>query len=163
MKSILKGASEDVEQPTTIKKIKSLPVPRTNPVNLLFVLAQHAPQISRLHFQPPGDFFDLIMRPTLSSRSRAKSFLWLMWFYLESDFSEKAALENPFGPGVVVRRGDEVLLQVPAMEELTEEEAEAENVDPADEVQYGEDKQRERKRMLTVPLGFGNTTTDLFN
>ncbi|EEP79911.1 conserved hypothetical protein [Uncinocarpus reesii 1704] len=148
LKSILKGASEDVEQPGTVEKVKSLPVPRTNPVNLIFVLSHYAPKISELHFQPPGDFFDLVMRPTLSSKSRARAFLWLMWYYLESDFSEKAALENPFGPGTVGEGSQGLPLKVPGLEELTEQEAEAENVDSPEEIRYGEEKQRERKRIL---------------
>ncbi|EER25310.1 hypothetical protein CPC735_019140 [Coccidioides posadasii C735 delta SOWgp] len=148
LKSILKGASEDVEQPGTIEKIKNHAIPRTNPVNLIFVLSHYAPRISELHFPPPGDFFDLVMRPTLSSKSRARAFLWLMWYYLESDFSEKAALENPFGPGTVGEGSEGLPLKVPEMQELTEEEAEAENVDPPEEIQYGENKQRERKRIL---------------
>ncbi|WEW61318.1 adenylate kinase domain-containing protein [Emydomyces testavorans] len=148
LKSILKGASEDVEQPSTIEKIRSLAIPRTNPVNLIFVLSQYAPKISELHFFPPGDFFDLVMRPTLSSKSRARAFLWLVWYYLESDFSEKAALENPFGLGTVGEGTEGLPLKVPAMEELTEAGAEAENVDPPEEVQYGEEKQLERKRIL---------------
>src|ERR1700744_6235587 len=99
LKSILKGATEDVEQPSTIEDIKAAAIPRTNPVNLIFVLAQNAPKISELHFDVPRDFFDLVMKENLSSRSRATAFLWLMWWYLESDFSTEAAQKNPYGPG----------------------------------------------------------------
>src|SRR4051812_3438617 len=101
LKSILKGASEDRPEPTTLEKLKSTEYPPgTNPVNLIFVLAQVAPKITNLHFPPGTDFFDLVMRTDLSSESRARAFLWLMWFYLESDFTEEGAEENPFGPGV---------------------------------------------------------------
>lgn len=146
LKSILKGASEDTDQPNTIEKIKQTPVPRTNPVNLIFVLSQYAPRISELHFFAPRDFFDLVMRSSLSSRSRARAFLWLMWYYLESDFSAHDALNNPFGAGLVGEGTDGLPLKVPAFEPLTESEADAENVDTAEEIQYGEEKQRERKR-----------------
>ncbi|EGD85293.2 hypothetical protein H112_06195 [Trichophyton rubrum D6] len=148
LKSILKGASEDVEQPNTLDKLRETPVPRTNPVNLIFVLAQYAPKVSEIHFHSPHDFFDLVMRATLSSKSRAKAFLWLMWFYLESDFSDEAALKNPFGPGTVGEGTDGSPLKIPQLEELTEEEADAENVDTQDEILYGEEKQKERKRIL---------------
>lgn len=148
LKSILKGASEDTDQPNTIEKIKQASVPRTNPVNLIFVLSQYAPRISELHFFPPRDFFDLVMRSSLSSRSRARAFLWLMWYYLESDFSVHDALNNPFGPGLVGEGTDGLPLKVPAFEPLTEAEADAENVDTAEEIQFGEEKQRERKRMI---------------
>ena len=147
LKSILKGASEDANQPTTIEKVKRLPVPRTNPVNLIFVLSQYAPKISETHFFPPRDFFDLVMRGTLSSRSRAKSFLWLIWFYLESDFSTHSAENNPFGRGQSGSPG-EPPFKVPPFEHLTEEQANGENVDTQSEKDYGEMKRLERKRIL---------------
>lgn len=148
LKSILKGASEDSSQPSTLEKIKAQPVPRTNPVNLIFVLSQYAPKISEIHFVPPRDFFDLVMRATLSSRSRAKAFLWLIWFYLESDFSAKAADNNPFGQGQYGEGAGGLPLKVPAFEHLTEEQANAENVDTEAERAYGEEKRLERKRIL---------------
>lgn len=147
LKSILKGASEDSRQPSSIEKVKSSPVPRTNPVNLIFVLSQYAPKISEMHFHPPRDFFDLVMRGTLSSRSRAKAFLWLIWFYLESDFTPKAAEENPFGRGQSAAPGDPPF-KVPSFEHLTEEQANAENVDTQSEKDYGEMKRLERKHIL---------------
>lgn len=146
LKSILKGASEDTDQPNTIEKIKRLPVPRTNPVNLIFVLSQYAPKVSEMHFFPPRDFFDLVMRHTLSSRSRARAFLWLMWWYLESDFSREAALNNPFGPGLDGEGTGGLPIKVPPFESLTEEQADAENVDTPEEIEYGEQKRLERKR-----------------
>ncbi len=148
LKSILKGASEDASQPSTIDKIKQAEIPRTNPVNLIFVLSQYAPKISETHFHPPRDFFDLVMRATLSSKSRAKAFLWLIWWYLESDFSEHDALNNPFGPG---QRGDDGVgtpIKVPAFEHLTEDQADAENVDTENELAWGEMKREERRRIL---------------
>ncbi|KAL4781185.1 Ino eighty subunit 1 [Aspergillus varians] len=148
LKSILKGASEDVDQPNTLDKIKRENVPRTNPVNLIFVLAQYAPKVSEMHFFPPRDFFDLVMRSTLSSQSRAKAFLWLMWWYLESDFSREAALNNPFGPGLEGEGTGGLPVKVPTFDILTEEQASEENVDTPSEIEYGEEKRLERKRIL---------------
>ena len=147
LKSILKGASEDKEEPRTIEAIKAHSIPRTNPVNLIFVLSQYAPKISELHFFPPRDFFDLVMKPTISSKSRAEAFLWLMWWYLQSNFSEEASLNNPFGPGC---RGpkDTMSIKTPTLVDLTEEEGAAENIDPPDEIAFGEERQLERKRIL---------------
>lgn len=147
LKSILKGASEDAG-PNSLDRIKSLRIPRTNPVNLIFVLSQYAPKISELHFFPPRDFFDLVMRGTLSSKSRAKAFLWLIWFYLESDFSGEAAKDNPFGPGQVGEATGGLPLKVPAFEHLNETQAEAENEDTEAEMAYGERKRLERRRIL---------------
>lgn len=147
LKSILKGASEDRDEPGTLDKIKSANIPRTNPVNLIFVLAQFAPKVTELHFPPGRDFYDLIMGEDLSSESRAMAFLWLMWFYLESDFTEEGADENPFGPGVdydtdVRNQG------VPRFDYLIKEEQEQENVDTPEEQEYGMAKMRERKRII---------------
>ncbi len=147
MKSILKGASEDRLEPNTVEKIKAHDVPRTNPVNLIFVLAQFAPKITELHFPPKHDFYDLLMRTNLSSTSRARAFLWLLWFYLESDFTEEGADENPFGPGVdyglnVANQG------VPKFDPLDEDEEKLENVDTQEEEEYGYTKMRERKRII---------------
>ena len=145
LKSILKGASEDKQEPNTLEKIKVLPVPRTNPVHLIFVLSQYAPKLTELHFSPQLDFFDVITRRTLSSRSRAKGFLWLMWWYLESDFSREAAVNNPFGPGQPPEL-DGVPQKLPPFEHLTEAQALLENVDTKEEYEYGYKKQEERKR-----------------
>ncbi|KAJ5907432.1 hypothetical protein N7495_000114 [Penicillium taxi] len=148
LKSILKGASEDVDQPNTLEKIKDLTTPRTNPVNLIFVLAQYAPKVSEIHLYTPIDFFDLVMRSTLSSKSRARAFLWMMWWYLESDFSREAALNNPFGAGTEGEGTDGMPLKVPALEPLSQVRANEENVDTREELEYGEQKRLERKRIL---------------
>lgn len=147
LKSILKGASEDANQPSSIEKIKAATIPRTNPVNLIFVLSQYAPVVSSVHFDPPRDFFDLVMRSTLSSKSRARAFLWLVWHYLESDFSAETALHNPFGPGRAASDG-EAPFRVPQFEHLTEAQGDAENVDTEEEKIYGEMKRQERIRIL---------------
>jgi Ino eighty subunit 1 len=133
LKSILKGATEDTEQPSNLEDIKAAPIPRTNPVNLIFVLAQYAPRISEMHFDVPRDFFDLVMKSNLSSRSRATAFLWLMWWYLESDFSEQAALNNPYGPGRKSKPDDpdDLPVRCPQFEILTDDQEKAENVDTA--------------------------------
>jgi Ino eighty subunit 1 len=156
LKSILKGATEDDEQPSTIEDIREKPVPRTNPVNLIFVLSQYAPKVSELHFFPPRDFFDLVMRSNLSSRSRATAFLWLMWWYLESDFSKEDALRCPFGPGQYGPPEETAMadmpIKCPPFEFLTPEQEALENVDTVDEKNFGEIKRKER---------IGTSRTDL--
>ncbi|GIZ49605.1 hypothetical protein CKM354_001263500 [Cercospora kikuchii] len=151
LKSILKGATEDEPQPSTMDEIKNASIPRTNPVNLIFVMSQYAPKISEVHFPPPRDFFDLVMRPTLSSESRAKAFLWLVWWYLESDFSIEATHNNPFGQGTYGEgeEGTDALpLKVPTLVGLTDEQAEQENVDTESEKHFGEVKRKERIAIL---------------
>ena len=124
-------------------------MPRTNPVNLIFVLSQYAPKVTEDHIAPPRDFFDLIIRPTLSSRSRARAFLWLCWWYLEGDFTREAALSNPFGAGLP--RPDDpsgIPTIVPDFEHLQEQEANDENIDTEEEKVYGERMRLARKRIL---------------
>ena len=142
---------EDFPQPSNIEELLKHGRPRTNPVNLIFVLAQYAPKISEQHFFPPRDFFDLFMRPTLSSRSRATAFLWLIWWYLESDFSYEDSQRNPFGEGVADGEGP-LPPKVPPLEILTEEQAEEENIDTEEEREYGEAKRIERLSQITGVL-----------
>jgi Ino eighty subunit 1 len=156
LKSILKGATEDQEQPSTIEEIMAAPIPRTNPVNLIFVLSQYAPKISELHFFPPRDFFDLVMRSNLSSKSRATAFLWLMWWYLESDFTKEAAENNPFGPGQMGPADDpttaEFPIKCPPFEILSPEQEALENVDSTEEKTFGEIKRKERTAILASDM-----------
>lgn len=151
LKSILKGATEDEPQPSTLEEIKAASIPRTNPVNLIFVMSQYAPKISETNFNAPRDFFDLVVRDSLSSESRARAFLWLIWWYLESDFSYEDSQRNPFGPGQY-GEGEEgsgsLPEKVPTLESLTEEQAALENVDTEDERRFGGVKQKERIAIL---------------
>lgn len=69
-----------------------------------------------------------------------------MWWYLESDFSREAALNNPFGAGMEGEGSEGLPLKVPAFDILTEEQSNEENVDTPEEQEYGESKRLERKR-----------------
>jgi hypothetical protein len=146
LKSILKGACEDRQEPQSLEHLMQMHPPRTNPINLVFLLSTFAPKVSEQHFPESLDFYDLVMRTTLSSRSRAQAFLWLMWLYLESDFTEKECLNNPFGRGKP-SRDKSMPWCVPDFQYLTEAEAAKENVDTEEEIAFGENKQQERKRM----------------
>ena len=107
--------------------------------------------MTEIHFDESVDFYDLVMRNTITSKSRARAFLWLMWWYLESDFSDKASAESPFGPGLESRVGG-VKQRVPEFEYMTEEQAAFENVDTEEEREYGMAKQEERKRIIESDL-----------
>ena len=113
-------------------------------------MSQYAPKISETHFQT-RDFFDLVMRGSLSSASRAKAFLWLIWWYLESDFGYEDSQRNPFGAGLYGEGDKEsgaLPLKTPPLESLTEEQAALENVDDEVERHYGEVKRKERIAIL---------------
>jgi Ino eighty subunit 1 len=152
LKSILKGASEDNEnEPRTLRRLAKTAVPRTNPVNLIFILSQYAPKVSETHFTSSIDFFDLVIRSTLTSGSRARAFLWLMWWYLESDFTAESSKNNPFGPGEFEQgnpANELVPEKVPRLEMISEEEGDAENVDTEEEKIFADKMQKERKRLL---------------
>jgi len=153
LKSILKGGSDDRPEPTSLDDVKNVDVPRTNPVNLLFLICQAAPKIAELHFPPGREFHDLIMKTNFSSESRASAFLWLMWFYLESDFTEEGCDENPFGPGVdydvdVANQG------VPRLVPLSAKETDQENVDTQEEIDFGYAKQKMRAKIIEAEQHF---------
>ncbi|ORY72021.1 uncharacterized protein BCR38DRAFT_330742 [Pseudomassariella vexata] len=154
LKSILKGAAEDrPSEPKTLNDFKDAAMPRTNPVNLIFLIAQQAPQVAELHFPIDGEFHDLIMKTNYTSHSRANAFLWLMWFYLESDFTEEGCEENPFGAGVDY--GKDVANQgVPEMKLMTKEEEEAENIDTELELEFGREKQAHRAKIIAADQVF---------
>lgn len=155
LKSILKGGAEDRNEPNTLDKIKDEDVPRTNPVNLIFVMCNTAQKIAELHFPRHREFHDLIMKTGYTSKSRATAFLWLMWFYLESDFTEEGCEENPFGPGVDY--GLDVANQgVPELKEMTDEEKALENVDTQDEMDFGRQKQKTRAKILEMDQAYLN-------
>ncbi|KAG6039326.1 hypothetical protein E4U41_002900 [Claviceps citrina] len=155
LKSILKGGAEDREEPNSLEKLKHADVPRTNPVNLIFAMCHSAQKVAELHFPDHQEFHDLIMKTQYSSHSRAMAFLWLMWFYLESDFTEEGCEENPFGPGVDY--GLDVANQgVPELIEMTEEERARENVDTQEEIDFGLDKQKTRAKILEMDQAYLN-------
>ncbi|KAI0815270.1 hypothetical protein BC629DRAFT_1645229 [Irpex lacteus] len=116
-------------------------IPPTSVVNLIFVLsnASHAMQIAQEHFEPPVEFLDLFLPVNLSSVSRARAFLWLIFHYL----SEPDA-PNPFdddwsrqNPG-----------KVPRMRSLNREEMARENQDPPEEIEWGKRMSNMRSKFL---------------
>lgn len=154
LKSILKGGAEDRDEPGSLDKIKGEAVPRTNPVNLIFVMCNTASKIAELHFPNNHEFHDLIMKTQYTSESRAMAFLWLMWFHLESDFTEEGCDENPFGSGVdygldVANQGVPRLKPIP-------EGATPENVDTPEEIEFGREKQKTRAKILEMDQAYLN-------
>ncbi|KAH6648872.1 hypothetical protein BKA67DRAFT_522688 [Truncatella angustata] len=153
LKSILKGAAEDREEPHDLNGFKKLDVPRTNPVNLIFLICSQAAQIAELHFAKGGEFHDLIMRTEFTSASRANAFLWVMWQYLESDFTEEGCEENPFGSGVDY--GNNLANQgVPRLKLMTADEEASENIDAAAEIDFGREKQAHRAKIIAADQAY---------
>lgn len=58
----------------------------TSVITVIFLLAMHSTDITTLHFDHPHDFFTLFFpHPDFAvpSKERARTFLWLVWHYLE--------------------------------------------------------------------------------
>ena len=85
------------------------------------------------------EFLDLFLPINLSSSSRARVFLWLMYHYLQgpdkpNPFDDDYSRANP--------------PKVPRMRSLTREEQAQENVDPPDEVEWGKKMSATRSKFL---------------
>ncbi|KAI0048384.1 hypothetical protein FA95DRAFT_1071742 [Auriscalpium vulgare] len=103
-------------------------VPSTSIVNLLFVLSNHFANVAQDHFgRLDIDFLDLFLPVHITSVSRARAFLWLVYHYHESPSSP-----NPFADNNAQQhRG-----LVPRLIDLSEEDFKLENLDPEDEKAY---------------------------
>ncbi|TFY62154.1 hypothetical protein EVJ58_g4032 [Rhodofomes roseus] len=124
-----------------LEKARAGQIPPTSVVNLIFVLANsnNSQQIAHSHFDPPVEFLDLFLPVNLSSNSRAKAFLWLMFHYLQgpdkpNPFDDDYSRANPG--------------KVPRLRHLTPEEMARENVDPADEIEWGRRMSTQRSKFL---------------
>lgn len=134
-------------------------LPPTSVVNLIFVMSNsnHAmvgnvltitfaacsprasQSVASKHFDAPVEFLDLFLPINLSSASRARVFLWLMFHYLQGPDKQ-----NPFDDEF--SRANHP--KVPRMVSLTREEQAGENVDPPDEVEWGKRMSATRSKFL---------------
>lgn len=152
LKSILKGACDDRPEPATLEELAELTkFPKTNPINLCFIISTFASKVQTKFFVPPYEFHDLIMNQSLSSESRGKAFLWLMWAYLETDLSPEELEKNPFGMG---QNGGH---SIPSLESLTPDQVELENIDTPDELTFGATMTRERKIYIDAAAQLPNS------
>ncbi|KAH9946834.1 hypothetical protein B0H21DRAFT_877076 [Amylocystis lapponica] len=112
-------------------------VPPTSIVNLMFVFASHAGAVARAHFHPHTsiDFLDFFTPVNISSASRARAFLWLCYHYHE------APSYNPFADDYANRNTG----QIPQLVILAVQDAALENVDPPEEVEWGERMMHQRR------------------
>ncbi|KAI0374326.1 hypothetical protein BV20DRAFT_961457 [Pilatotrama ljubarskyi] len=124
-----------------LEKARAGQIPPTSVVNLIFVLSNsnHAMTVAQKHFDPPVEFLDLFLPINLSSASRARVFLWLMFHYLSgpdrpNPFDDDYSRANPG--------------RVPRMRPLTREEQAEENVDPPEEVEWGKRMSATRSKFL---------------
>ncbi|KAM5538199.1 hypothetical protein V8D89_008086 [Ganoderma adspersum] len=123
-----------------LARLRSGKIPPTSIVNLIFVFANHSPTIARTHFPPRVaiDFLDLFTPVRISSKSRARAFLWLCYHYHE------ALSPNPFSDPDSEDPPD----KVPPFDHFTDAQATAENIDTPEEHQRGRDMTDLRRRFL---------------
>ncbi|CAN3372196.1 hypothetical protein DIURU_004265 [Diutina rugosa] len=77
------------------------------------------------------NFLDFFQESLVHPENRAKRFLWLMYTFLETNFTKKEMAKNPFGA------------DIPPVNYLSQEEAEKFDVDSPAEVTYAMDKYKE--------------------
>lgn len=103
------------------------------------ILREHQ-LVAQTHFPPntPFDILDFFSPVHVSSESRARAFLWLCHHYYESTspnpFDDAQSRKNPG--------------QIPALEFLSPEEAQLENVDTPEEKEWGEKMTAQRRLFM---------------
>lgn len=143
LRNILTNACNDRVEPSTLEELAESN--RTNPINLVFLLSTFVKIVEEKFFVDQYEFHDL-MNTKLSSKSRSRAFLWLMWTYLESDPSHHSHKRNPFGPGTKDDFG------MPSFQELLPDHEILENVDTPNEIEFGEIMAKKRKIYIDTAL-----------
>ncbi|KAF5368501.1 hypothetical protein D9758_002419 [Tetrapyrgos nigripes] len=113
--------------------------PPTSVVNLVFVLSNHAAPLASIHFDGNFNFLDLFIPKALSSVDRARTFLWLMYHYLEpsntpNPFNDSFSRQNP--------------PKAPQIRTLSDQEMDRENVDTREEIEWGKHMSGRRNLFL---------------
>lgn len=154
LKSILKGACEDRVEPQNFDQLKATDQrPRTNPINLVFVLASNCAQIESELMPEHVKFFDLYMNSSFSSSSRAEAFLYICWACLESELTPESLAMNPFA----------VDGKFPPLKALSPAEQRLENEDSAVEVAFGQKMLQARIKYLDDTSGSQKKKTPVAN
>ena len=92
-----------------------------------------------MHFEPPLDFMDLFLPHPLSSASRARAFLWLIFNYYQGPQAP-----NPFADEYAQKNQG----KMPRIQRLTEEEMSMENIDMPEEIEWAKRKSNQRSVIL---------------
>ncbi|KAH0838468.1 hypothetical protein J3R83DRAFT_6782 [Lanmaoa asiatica] len=122
-----------------LEKSRARQLPPTSVVNLIFVLANHAAPLAATHFDPPLNFLDLFLPINISSADRARAFLWLVFHYLEGP-----DLPNPYDDDYSRQNAG----KVPWLRRLTDAEMAEENLDTAEEIEWGRAMSAQRNVFL---------------
>ncbi|KAF9015355.1 hypothetical protein BDQ17DRAFT_1395660 [Cyathus striatus] len=135
LKSVPPSTPEEI-----LDKNKAGKRPPTSVVNLIFVLANHAAPLASVHFDGSFNFLDLFLpNKGLSSFDRARTFLWLLYHYLENyegtnPFDDEFSKTNPG--------------KAPRIQPLTKKELQEENIDTQAEIDWGKMMSKQRNEFL---------------
>ncbi|KAK6201071.1 uncharacterized protein RJT21DRAFT_84966 [Scheffersomyces amazonensis] len=131
LKSILKAVCEDDNKPRELDEILNDPSPNkpnTNVFQLIFLLSNRTTGIPYHHEDLTVNLFmEFFLNPKIHPTNRAKRFLWLLYTYLETDFSQEQIANNPFGGG-----------KIPNLEYIPEYDLNRFDIDTDFEIDYSE-------------------------
>lgn len=136
LKSILKAVCEgpELDNLKSIVDVLNHPRPQkpnTNVIKLVFLMSNYGRNL-KFHYDDKdalyqSQFMEFFLEAQMHPKNRAKRFLWLLYTYLETDFTEEDLAKNPFGPG-----------KIPDIEYVTDEELKEFDRDTDFEIEYSE-------------------------
>lgn len=101
LKSILKAVCEGEENNLALLKdiMESPPEtkPNTNIIQLLFLLSNVVHGVPYMDDQPNSHLLEFFVNTKIHPANRAKRFLWLLYTFLETNFTKEEISQNPFG------------------------------------------------------------------
>ncbi|CAH2350664.1 hypothetical protein CLIB1423_02S02322 [[Candida] railenensis] len=147
LKSILKSVSDGIEPYKILEDLLRHPKrdkPNTNVIDLIFLLSNHTHGIKYYveDVSTENSFMDFFLNTHIHPQNRAQRFLWLMYTYLETSFSNDELIDNPFGDGSGLPR-------IPNVQTISPEEIAKYDVDTDFERKYSEEMIILRQRYLT--------------
>ncbi|KAL6452601.1 hypothetical protein SBY92_001862 [Candida maltosa Xu316] len=144
LKSILKAVCEGEENNLSLLNdmMKTPPdkKPNTNIIHLLFLLSNAVHGVPFMTDQTNSHLLDFFVNTKIHPANRAKRFLWLLYTFLETNFTEEDLKNNPFGEG-----------SIPPLEWLDEADIENFDKDPEYERTYADEMFKARMQYLANP------------
>lgn len=138
LKSILKAVCEGEDHIKDLDELINNPKPQkpnTNIIQLIFLLSNYNHSIPLHGDGTSNSFMDFFLKTHIHPQNRATRFLWLMYTYLETNFS--GDLANPFGGDVI-----------PAEEEISQPLIDTFDKDTPFEIEYSEVMHQTRLKYL---------------